>query len=268
VTTSEPGMPDESSGHQDEMKEAQEIQLGLLPREIPQLHGYEIAAWLPARVVSGDSFDLMTFPGSTLGLSIADVSGKGMPAALLASNLHALVRATAETISSPSKLCEKVNREISRRVASGRFISFFYGLLDGVSQRFTYTNAGHNPPILLRRDSSILRPEEGGMLLGISRNSNYRQGEIHLNDGDRLLLYTDGVTDALDPGGKEFSEARLVQFLKENGQLGAGKLQEKLAETIAAFGAGNLMDDITMIVVAVDSACESAPRTMSVGAMR
>lgn len=252
--------------HKDEMQEAREIQLRLMPRRISWLQGFDIAAaGQPARTLSGDYFDVMRLPGHRLCLSIADVSGTGVPAALLASHLQAMVRATAEMIPSPAKLCQKLNREISRSVPREKFVSFFYGLLDSATKQFAYTNAGHNPPLLLHANGKVVRLEEGGLLLGLFEDSAYSQGEVEFQEGDRMLLYTDGVTDALSPSGEEYGEARLVQFLRENGDLPADVLQVRLAESITSFSAGNLTDDTTMIVVAVNAAGESGPRMTSAG---
>src|SRR6202047_5335822 len=183
-----------------EIEEARAIQLGFLPKEIPQLAGYEIAGeWQPARVVGGDYYDVLGFPGDTLGLCIADVAGKGMPAALLMSNLQASVRGLAAPSMSPEILCERLNAMIYKHIASDRFITFFYAHLDGASGELTYSNAGHNAPIIAHGDGTHHRLDLGGTVLGIFPSENFALGTHKLSAGDRLLLFTDGVAEACGP---------------------------------------------------------------------
>jgi sigma-B regulation protein RsbU (phosphoserine phosphatase) len=237
-----------------EMEDVEAVQRGFLPKEIPQLAGYEISgAWLPARVVGGDYFDIYAFSESKLALSIADVSGKGMSAALLMSNLQAALKATASEQVQPEQLCARVNRIICDNVAPDKFITAFYGLLDGACNRLVFTNAGHNAPILARRDGSWLRLSEGGVPLGLFPDWNYERGEVQLAAGDRLVLFTDGVTEASSAAGEEFGEERLVKVLLENRHLSAGKLQEKILAEVNRFSGGRFEDDATLVVLAVGS---------------
>src|SRR5208282_498754 len=190
-----------------EREDVEAVQRGFLPKEIPQLAGYEISgAWLPARVVGGDYFDIYAFSETKLAMSIADVSGKGMSAALLMSNLQAALKATASEQVQPEQLCAIVNRIICGNVSPGKFITAFYGLLDGSCNRLAFTNAGHNAPILARRDGSWLRLGEGGPPLGLFLDWSYGRGEVQFAAGDRLVLFTDGVTEAGSPDGEEFGE--------------------------------------------------------------
>jgi sigma-B regulation protein RsbU (phosphoserine phosphatase) len=237
-----------------EREDVEAVQRGFLPREIPQMAGYEISgAWLPARVVGGDYFDINAFSESKLALSIADVSGKGMPAALLMSNLQAALKATASEQVPPEQLCAKVNRIICDNVSPDRFITAFYGLLDGSSNRLVFTNAGHNAPVLARRDGSWLRLGEGGVPLGLFPDWNYARGEVQLAAGDRLVLFTDGVTEASNAAGEEFGEERLLTVLLENRHLSAGELQARILAEVAKFSGGRFEDDATLVVLAVAS---------------
>jgi sigma-B regulation protein RsbU (phosphoserine phosphatase) len=242
---------------QDEERERQDVeavQRGFLPKAIPQLAGYEISgAWLPARVVGGDYFDIYAFSEVKLAMSIADVSGKGMSAALLMSNLQAALKATASEQLPPEQLCAKINRIICGNVSPGRFITAFYGLLDGSCNRLVFTNAGHNAPILARRDGSWLRLGEGGPPLGLFPDRSYGRGEIQLAAGDRLVLFTDGVTEVSSAAGEEFGEERLVTVLLENRHLSARELQEKILAEVAKFSGGHFEDDATLVVVGVAS---------------
>jgi phosphoserine phosphatase RsbU/P len=235
-----------------EMEEARAIQLGFLPKEIPQIPGYEIAgAWQPARVVGGDYFDVLSFGEDTLGLCIADVAGKGMPAALLMSNLQAAVRGLASPAMSPEILCERLNSMIYRNIASDRFITFFYAQLDGASRQLRYSNAGHNAPIVVHRDGTHDRLDEGGSVLGIFQSQNFVVGTCTLQPGDRVLLFTDGVAEASVPEGEEFGDARLIQLLRENPEASAEQLQKTILATVGTFCGGNWHDDATLIAIAV-----------------
>jgi phosphoserine phosphatase RsbU/P len=235
-----------------EIEEARAIQLGFLPKEIPQIAGYEIAgAWQPARVVGGDYYDVLSFGEDTLGLCIADVAGKGMPAALLMSNLQAAVRGLASPAMSPEILCERLNTLIYRNIASDRFITFFYAQLDRASRQLRYSNAGHNAPIVVHRDGTHDRLDEGGSVLGIFQSQNFIAGTYTLQPGDRVLLFTDGVAEASLPEGEEFGDTRLIQLLRENCEASAEQLQKKILDTVGTFCGGNWHDDATLIAIAV-----------------
>jgi sigma-B regulation protein RsbU (phosphoserine phosphatase) len=235
-----------------ELEDVEAVQRGFLPKEIPQLPGYEISgAWLPARVVGGDYFDIYAFSENKLAMSVADVSGKGMSAALLMSNLQAALKATASEQVPPEQLCAKVNRIIYGNVSPGKFITAFYGLLDGSCNRLVFTNAGHNAPILARRDGSWLRLGEGGAPLGLFPDWSYGRGEVQFAAGDRLVLFTDGVTEVSGAAGEEFGEERLVAVLLENRHLTAPELQERILAEVAKFSGGHFEDDATLVVVAV-----------------
>ena len=233
-----------------ELVEARTIQRRLLPNEIPQIAGCRISgAWRPARTVSGDYFDVLKFNDSNAALCIADVSGKGMPAALLMSNVQAAVHAFASESLSPSELCAKVNRVVSSSTGEDKFITFFYGLVDAEQKKFVYTNAGHNAGILLRRDGSLIRLEPGGAVLGPFPNWNYKHEEIELKDGDRLLLFTDGVTELRSLTGDEFGEERLIDLLTENRELDADELRDLIVQAVVSFGGGEFQDDATLLVL-------------------
>ncbi len=234
-----------------EYEEAREIQQGLMPKQIPQIAGLEISgSWRPARVVGGDYFDVFNFSGRRVGLCIADVSGKGMPAALLMSNLQAVVKALASENISPKELVEKVNRVMSSNTTEAKFITLFYGLLDLEEKILRYANAGHNSPILTRRDGTQIRLEEGGVVLGIFRERSYEEGEIELRPGDRLVMFTDGVSEA-DREGEEFGEERLAELSRGARQLSAEALRLRLLERVSEFCDGGFEDDATLLVVAV-----------------
>ena len=236
-----------------EFEQAREIQQRLLPRVIPQIQGFEIAAaWQPARAVSGDYYDVLKFSDSKLGLCIADVVGKGMPAALLMSNLQAAVKAFASEGTSPKQLCEQVNRFLKSNIAAHQFITFFYCLLDAKRKSLTYARAGHNPPLLISKDGSHRRLENGGLALGIIGEAVFEQEEVALASGDRVLLFTDGVTEAMNADSEEFGEPRLIELLGNNLQVRPDELQKKVIEAVTEFCRGDFQDDVTLITISVE----------------
>ncbi len=235
-----------------EWEEVREIQQHLLPSAIPQIPGYELAvAWQPVGAVGGDYFDVKKHSETSVGLCIADVAGKGMPAALLMSNLQAAVKAFAPDAIPPREVCRKVNEIVCENVAAGKFITFFFGRLDAKAKRLVYSNAGHNPPLVLRRDGSLARLTRGGAVLGEFPDGEYEQGEVMLHPGERLVFFTDGITEARNQEGEEFGEMRLAAELARNRHLGAEALQKRLLEVVNAHCEGELQDDATLIVIAV-----------------
>ncbi|HMD39583.1 MAG TPA: SpoIIE family protein phosphatase [Candidatus Acidoferrum sp.] len=235
-----------------EVAEARAIQQGLLPKTIPQRRACEIAgAWQPAQSVGGDYYDVLAFDDTTLGLCIADVAGKGLPAALLMSNLQAAVRGLASPSLPPDGLCARLNSLVCHNTATDRFITFFYAHLDGPARLLRYTNAGHNAPILLRRDGSHERLYAGGGVLGVFPHQVFSTGSAQLAAGDRVLLFTDGVTEACDPDGEEFGDARLLQLLQQHRASSPTALQEKILAATGEFCRGHWHDDATLLVLAV-----------------
>ena len=239
--------------HQEqEVAEARAIQQGLLPKSIPQRTGYEIAgAWQPAQSVGGDYYDVLEFDDTSLGLCIADVAGKGLPAALLMSNLQAAVRGLASPALSPDGLCARLNSLVCHNTGNDRFITFFYALLDGPGRMLHYANAGHNAPILLHADGSHERLQTGGGVLGVFPQQKFSAGSARLVPGDRLVLYTDGVTEVCDAADEEFGEVRLLRLVREYRMAAAGALQEKILSVAGAFSCGRWHDDATLLVLAV-----------------
>jgi sigma-B regulation protein RsbU (phosphoserine phosphatase) len=239
-----------------ELVAAEEIQQNLLPRQMPSIEGCELAvAWRPADVVSGDYFDVIQFDESRVGLCVGDVMGKGMPAALVMSNVQALVKtfAAGGGAAAPKQLCEQVNRAVCGNLPDGRFVTFFYGLLETRSRRFSYSNAGHNPPLLVRRDGRATRLTDGGTVLGLFPESRYAQGEVRLAPGDRLICFTDGVTEAANPAGDLFGEERLLRLVAENRTRSASELREIILSAVADFSGGGFQDDVTLVALAVEN---------------
>jgi sigma-B regulation protein RsbU (phosphoserine phosphatase) len=236
---------------EEELTRALEIQRDLLPKALPQLPGIEIvSAWQPARTVGGDYFDVIRLDGNRLGLCIADVSGKGLTAALLMANLQAAFRAFATPHAAPSEVCAKLNEFVCNNVAPGKFITFFYGVLDGEQRSFCYENAGHCPALLLKASGQSESLAGGGAVLGVIPGWSFKDSVIQLSPGDRLLLYTDGVTEAQNRQSEEFGGARLLQAATHD-RSSAESVQRGVMEQIEAFCGHNFLDDVTLIVAAI-----------------
>src|SRR6476646_3233 len=173
-----------------------------------------------------------------LAITIADVVGKGIPAALLMSNLQAAVRAFASEAIEPQALCLQVNRILCGNIAEGRFISFFYCVLDATTGVLTYTNAGHYLPMLVRANGSVERLGIGGPVLGVLPEAEYEQASVTVHPGDRLVLFTDGLTEARDAADEEFGEDRLLEAAVTHRACSAPALQARLTGAVAAFTDG------------------------------
>ncbi len=236
-----------------EIEAASATQRGLLPQSIPQFPGFEIAAaWRPAGLVSGDYLDLLRLDATHLALCVADVIGKGVPAALLMSNVQAAVHALAGDKLTTGELCGRINRIVAANVGSGKFITFFYGVLDSARRRFSYTNAGHCEPILVRKNGECVRVNHGGVVLGVFPDWSYKEQYVDLESGDRLVLFTDGITEIANAADEEFGEERLMEVLRTNRTLDAEAMQKRVMGAIAEFSGGNFQDDATLIVTAVE----------------
>ena len=235
-----------------DFEEARLIQRGLLPTASPQVPGIDVAvSWQPADGVGGDCFDTIGF-GTAIGVSVADIAGKGLPAALLMSNLQAAVRAFAQDSATPSSICASVNRLLCRNMAPGRFATFFYARIDAGARRLVYSNAGHNPPLHIAKNGTLTTLNVGGMVLGVFPDTGYDQAELRLGRGDRLVFYTDGITEARDPNGEEYGEDRLMAAALEARGGPADAIKTALLNDVNQFTGGQFEDDATLIVVGIE----------------
>lgn len=237
---------------EEELRRAREIQQSLLPKEIPQLPGFEVAgAWRPALAVSGDYFDVFALGDHRLCICIADVVGKGVSAALLMAHAQAAVRALSSQSDSPAALCARVNKLLCENLATGKFVTFFYAILDGETRTLEYCNAGHPNPILLSHGQSQVL-DKSGAVLGVFPNWAYENGRIPFESQDRLLLFTDGITEAEGAGAQEFGEESIASFAKANSRKSAKEITTGLLAQVSAFCGGRFHDDATLVVVAAN----------------
>jgi sigma-B regulation protein RsbU (phosphoserine phosphatase) len=234
-----------------EWAEASSAQKMLLPQEIPPLPGFELAAASrPAGTLSGDYYEVLSLGEGRALLCIGDVCGKGAGAALLMANLQAAVKACAQENVRPAALCRRVNSILCENCEPGRFVTLFCAVLDTTRKTLTYVNAGHNPPLVARSNGSLLKLGDGGPVLGEFTDWSAAQGEIELLPGDRLILYTDGVTEAANSADEEFGEERLARFVCAHRALSAAELHARALAESARFAGGAFSDDVTLLVLA------------------
>jgi sigma-B regulation protein RsbU (phosphoserine phosphatase) len=235
-----------------DLQRAREIQQSLLPKEIPQLPGIAVAtAWRPARAVGGDYFDVLRLDGNRLAVCIADVSGKGVSAALLMANVQASLRASVRDLDSPARVCGIMNGMLCESIAANKFVTFFCGVFDGNSRAFRYCNAGHSYPILVSAGAAHTL-DQGGAVLGVFPSWNYQDSSVDLKSGDRLLLFTDGITEAEDSQGEEFGVERVAAFGKAHALSSAAELNDQLLARVSDFCGAQFQDDATLVVLAVN----------------
>ncbi len=247
----------EKERYSTELDIAREIQQSFLPQTIPVTTGLEMAARsVMAREVGGDFFDIFPFEvirlhTSRLIMMIADVSGKGVPAALFMALARIVIRVNASWYDEPSDVINAANTIISRESPSGMFVTTFYADYEEANRRLRFVNAGHNPPILLR-NRSISLLEGTGLAIGIMPGFEYGSGTVDLNPGDLLVFYTDGVTEAVNPSMELFGEDRLNALLLENADLPADGILETIINSVYQFAEGRPQeDDITLIIMKV-----------------
>jgi sigma-B regulation protein RsbU (phosphoserine phosphatase) len=235
-----------------EQADAQAIQRALLPAALPSMSGVKLAArWEPALAFGGDCYDVLRLTDTHLAISIADVCGKGLPAALLMSNLLASLRAFAASERAPREVVTSVNRALCRQKDLRRFVTLFYAHFDSTTRVLSYTNAGHNPPFVLRRDGSCERLATGGTVTGIFDEGTYEEGKVAVNPGDRLVLFTDGITEARSANGDEFDESGLLRAIERCRHLDAESIVNAIFTDVEAFAGGRLQDDATAVVAEI-----------------
>lgn len=237
---------------EEEMRLARQIQEGLQPSRLPEFEGLDIAALaVPSRHVAGDYYDVVQLEGDRLLIAIADVTGKGVPASLLMSNLQAALHSLTPIDISLEDATSNINRVICQNTGFDKFITYFHGIYSREGRTFQYVNAGHNPPMLIRADGSMELLEKGGLLLGVMKGMPYESGMTTLGPGDVLAMFTDGVTEAMSPDDEEYGEERLEAVLRAHLDADAAHLLNAVREDVRVFtnDTAVLSDDLTMIVV-------------------
>jgi sigma-B regulation protein RsbU (phosphoserine phosphatase) len=234
-----------------EREDAQRIQRALLPSSLPRLPGCEVAAsWKPARICSGDCYDALAIDDSRVVLSIADVAGKGLPAALVMAHLQASIRAFSSENAAPDHVMSSTNRALCRNAELGLFVTCFYAVVNRAARRLTYSNAGHNPPLLVRADGGVDRLSVGGMVLGMFDPTAYASGDMAFEAGDRLVLFTDGVVEAVDGHDLDFGDDRLIDIALRHRHEPPQRLVDAIVHGVSQFAGGTtLADDATVVCV-------------------
>jgi phosphoserine phosphatase RsbU/P len=234
---------------EEELKRAREIQQMLLPNKLPQLPGAQISgAWQPAREVSGDYFDVIQLDETRIGICVGDVAGKGITAALLMANLQASFRAFATADATPQVVRTKLNKFLCANIASGKFVTLFYAVLDAENRTLVYENAGHCRALLMRRNGEVESLRGGGAVLGALPDWVYRNYTAQLQLGDKLVLYTDGITEAESAQLEEFGEERLLEAARIRDTT-ALDIQRAIMQRVTAFCGGNFRDDATLLIL-------------------
>ncbi|OPX75543.1 MAG: Stage II sporulation protein E (SpoIIE) [Methanoregulaceae archaeon PtaU1.Bin059] len=235
-----------------EIRIAAEIQRTFLPREIPESARFEIAAMnIPAQEVGGDFYDFISLDERSLGLVIADVAGKGIPAALFMALSRSILRAIATADQRVEETIEESNSLIAADAAAGMFVTLFYCILDRETGEAMYVNAGHNPPLHYSWKENRLRTLlPTGMAMGVMPDLSYSVGHFTLDTGDLLVLYTDGVTEAFNQNGEEFGEERLMNAVYASRDMSAGEILDAIFRQVTGFTGGAMQsDDITLVIV-------------------
>ncbi|HTP02738.1 MAG TPA: GAF domain-containing protein [Anaerolineales bacterium] len=234
-----------------EVQLARQIQRAFIPQTLPEHEGWQLAGrWETARQVGGDFYDVIELPGRKLGIFIGDVADKGMPAALFMALTRTLVHAAVVRTPSPAEAMQHVNDLLIPDAGLGMFVTAVYGVVDLDTHAFTYANAGHNPPLWIRRDGQIERLTRTGIALGIIEGETITERTIRLEQGDALLLYTDGITEAFSPEGNMFGDERLLENVEGHRDADASALLDGIDSQVKAFmGALPLSDDMTMLAV-------------------
>ncbi len=245
-----------SSRHQLARNEAElsfalQVQKALFPKNLPGDGGLEFSATcIPARVISGDYYDILRLEDGRLVFLLADISGKGIPAAILMANLQALLRSASERWLEPAEVCRHLNRHLCQVTEAPRFATLFYGQWNPASARFTYVNAGHNPPLALGSCAGHLFGS-GGYPLGLFPDAQYDAGQLSLEVGDLICLYSDGITEKGESRGHEFGIERLERILLQWRDRPLTELQQHIIQEVGAWGDNDPEDDMTLMLVRV-----------------
>jgi sigma-B regulation protein RsbU (phosphoserine phosphatase) len=238
------------SARDQELAVARRVMAELLPRRPPVLAGFDVAGgYETSREVGGDYYEFIPLGDDRWGIAIADVVGKGMAAALLVAAVRASLFALVTQELAQRAILRRANRFFHESVEEGKFVTLFYAVLDVPSRRLIYVNAGHLPPVLLRHDGQVELMEEGGVPLGLFEDPRYREGFAHLNAGDVLVLYTDGITEAADNHGEPYGLGRLTSALQRVRVGSAAAMYDAVVQDVRGYAGTRLQDDQTLVVL-------------------
>ena len=232
-----------------EISIAHEVQRALFPRQLPRDGGLEFAAvCIPAGGISGDFYDAIQLPDGRQVFAIADISGKGISAALIMANLQAVLRVLANSVPEPGPVCRQLNNHLHQVTDASKFATFFYAIWEPRNRHLTYVNAGHNPPFLLGNQRRQ-RLEEGGMPLGMFPHTEFQTGEVFFHPGELLVLYSDGLTEAANAQRVEFGESQLESIVSAHCQKPLPEIQQIVLDAVQKWAANQLEDDLTLVLV-------------------
>src|SRR5256714_935407 len=234
-----------------ELQVASEIQQRFQPTSAPQVTGYELQGIsFPCYEIGGDYYDFIKRSNGNLVVALGDVSGKGTAAALLMSSLHAAVHAQFETHKSLVETISAINRYLVESIPANRFVTLFYAELDPKTGALAFLNAGHNPPLIVHAGGTMEQLAAGGLPLGIMADADFREGNTKLKPGDVLVIYSDGVSEAVSPTGEEFGPTRLYEAVARNMDASAAGIRDRIESALTKFSQGTpAADDITLVIV-------------------
>ena len=236
---------------QEEMRMARDIQLHLLPDSTPEIEGFQIStANIPAKSVGGDYLDFISLPNNKLGFCVGDITGKGMPAAMLMANLQATLRSHAIMYEDCVKCMYGTNNLLYRSTDPTKFATLFYGILDQKNASIQYSNGGHDAPLLIRNNEEATYLDSTGLLLGVMKESQYEMQTLALQPGDLLLIYSDGITEAMNPQNEEYGIERLEEQAIQNSTFSSKETVDSILQDVQDHAEGTPQsDDITLMVI-------------------
>ncbi len=236
---------------QEEMRVAKQTQINLLPKDFPDISGYQIAArTIPAREVGGDSYDLIQIDDKHFAFCLGDVSGKGMPAAMLMSNLQATLRSFTITGNLCKDIIANSNDLLYNSTEPSKFATLFYGILNPESNEIVFCNAGHNNPFLFSADGNVKELKTGGLILGCMPDSEYEEEKISINRNDIIVIFSDGITEAMNENEEEYGEEKLKEFISNHLDEAPEIIIENILSDVRMFvGEAPQWDDMTLLII-------------------
>ena len=236
---------------QEEVRLAAKIQGDLLPKSAPTIAGYDIAGKsTPAQEIGGDYFDFIPIDEDRVGICLGDVSGKGLPASLLMANTQATLRGQTLLTPSAKECIARSNKLLFQSTSSEKFVTLFYGIVDTSQHQLCFTNAGHDLPYLFSKNGEVRRLQTGGVALSILEDFPFEDETVPLQQGDLLIICSDGITEAMNPFQEQFGDARLEEVIRQHKESTSADLIDRIIDTVKSHaGKAPQMDDITLVVV-------------------